>query len=257
MGFGIPDHGVCNTGLGLGLTSCHENKETTSKSDHHHHHHHEQKKKIFLKYDHVLPCLTLGCGGDLHVEKQVSCPSAVSSFSNSSVKKESEEIDVERRMVSDEDEELGSPRKKLRLTKQQSAILEDNFKEHSTLNPKQKQALAEQLNLKTRQVEVWFQNRRARTKLKQTEVDCEVMKRCCEKLTEENKRLKKEIEELKSMKKSAGAGPGAPQLYMHLPAATLSICPTCERIASTDATSATPNSNFFTPFTHPSAACYL
>jgi homeobox-leucine zipper protein len=34
-----------------------------------------------------------------------------------------------------EDEDDGSTRKKLRLTKEQSALLEDRFKEHSTLNP--------------------------------------------------------------------------------------------------------------------------
>ena len=40
---------------------------------------------------------------------------------------------------SDEDMELGggasSARKKLRLTKEQSTLLEESFKEHSTLNP--------------------------------------------------------------------------------------------------------------------------
>jgi hypothetical protein len=63
--------------------------------------------------------------------------------------------------ASEEDDD-GGTRKKLRLTKEQSALLEDRFKEHTTLNPKQKQVLAKQLNLRPRQVEVWFQNRRAR-----------------------------------------------------------------------------------------------
>ncbi|KAL5223922.1 hypothetical protein ABZP36_010561 [Zizania latifolia] len=62
-----------------------------------------------------------------------------------------------------DDDEGCNSRKKLRLTKDQSALLEDRFKEHSTLNPKQKVALAKQLNLRPRQVEVWFQNRRARS----------------------------------------------------------------------------------------------
>jgi len=34
-----------------------------------------------------------------------------------------------------DDEENGSTRKKLRLSKEQSAFLEDSFKEHTTLNP--------------------------------------------------------------------------------------------------------------------------
>ncbi|KAG0463501.1 hypothetical protein HPP92_019570 [Vanilla planifolia] len=122
---------------------------------------------------------------------------------------------------SDEEEE-GGARKKLRLTKEQSALLEDRFKEHSTLNPKLKLALAKQLNLRPRQVEVWFQNRRARTKLKQTEVDCDFLRRCCETLKDENRRLQRELQELRTLKLSA-----AP-VYMQLPAATLAVCPSCE-----------------------------
>nr|AAP54869.2 Homeobox domain containing protein [Oryza sativa Japonica Group] len=53
----------------------------------------------------------------------------------------------------DEDSDDGS-RKKLRLSKDQAAVLEDTFNKHNTLNPKQKAALARQLNLKPRQVEV-------------------------------------------------------------------------------------------------------
>ncbi|KDP24750.1 hypothetical protein JCGZ_25478 [Jatropha curcas] len=114
-------------------------------------------------------------------------------------------------------------RKKLRLTKDQSALLEDSFKVHTTLNPVQKHALAEQLNLTARQVEVWFQNRRARTKLKQTEVDCEFLKKCCESLSEENTRLKKEVQELQYLK-SIGT---SSQLCLHFP-----MCPSCEKTAA-------------------------
>ncbi|KAF5461670.1 hypothetical protein F2P56_017748 [Juglans regia] len=118
----------------------------------------------------------------------------------------------------------GGGRKKLRLTKEQSILLEDSFKLHSTLNPAQKQTLAEQLKLKPRQVEVWFQNKRARTKLKQTEVDCEFLKKCCESLGDENRRLKKELQELRSLK--VGQSP----LYIQLQkAATLRMCPSCEK----------------------------
>uniref|UniRef100_A0A0C9QME4 TSA: Wollemia nobilis Ref_Wollemi_Transcript_22371_1708 transcribed RNA sequence n=1 Tax=Wollemia nobilis TaxID=56998 RepID=A0A0C9QME4_9CONI len=136
--------------------------------------------------------------------------------------------DVERTCSRGSDEEEGdNTRKKLRLSKEQSALLEESFKKHNTLNPKQKIALAKQLSLRPRQVEVWFQNRRARTKLKQTEVDCEFLKRCCENLTEENRRLQKEVQELRALKVSS-------PYYMQLPAATLTMCPSCERVATAD-----------------------
>ena len=66
-----------------------------------------------------------------------------------------------------------------------------------------------------------------RTKLKQTEVDCEYLKKCCETLTEENRRLQKELQELRALKTSQ-------PFYKQLPATTLTMCPSCERcVAST------------------------
>ena len=41
-------------------------------------------------------------------------------------------------LVAPDDDEGCNSRKKLRLTKEQSALLEDRFKEHSTLNPVRK-----------------------------------------------------------------------------------------------------------------------
>ncbi|CAN4127658.1 unnamed protein product [Withania somnifera] len=165
---------------------------------------------------------------DAAEEAGVSSPnSTISSVSgNKRSEREANNCDQEHEMERGSDEEDGeTSRKKLRLSKDQSAILEESFKEHNTLNPKQKLALAKRLGLRPRQVEVWFQNRRARTKLKQTEVDCEFLKRCCENLTEENRRLQKEVQELRALKLS-------PQFYMQMtPPTTLTMCPSCERVA--------------------------
>ena len=66
-----------------------------------------------------------------------------------------------------------------------------------------------------------------KTKLKQTEVDCEYLKRCCETLTEENRRLHKEVQELRALKLAS------PHLYMHMsPPTTLTVCRSCQRVSS-------------------------
>ncbi|KAJ8769393.1 hypothetical protein K2173_002597 [Erythroxylum novogranatense] len=280
---GCLDEGYCNTGLVLGL-----GLETPSKPDHIFNQ--RPKVKPSLKFDQEgvssfdQPSLSLSLPGEsyhgyhvrarkIEVKKvheepagvdlyhQASPHSPVSSFSSGRVKRErdisSEDMEVERvsSRVSDEDEDGSNARKKLRLTKEQSALLEESFKQHSTLNPKQKQALAKQLNLRARQVEVWFQNRRARTKLKQTELDCEFLKKCCETLTDENRRLQKELQELKALKL-------AQPFYMHMPAATLTMCPSCERVggvsdgaSKTTPFSISPKPHFYNPFANPSAAC--
>jgi hypothetical protein len=76
---------------------------------------------------------------------------------------------------------------------------------------------------------VWFQNRRARTKLKQTEVDCEYMKRWCEQLAEQNRRLEKEVAELRALKAAPAPAHGAAAG----PLTTLTMCLSCKRVAST------------------------
>ncbi|KAK6122343.1 hypothetical protein DH2020_043963 [Rehmannia glutinosa] len=147
-----------------------------------------------------------------------------------------------------------APRKKLRLTKEQSRLLEESFRHNQTLNPKQKEILAEQLHLKPRQVEVWFQNRRARSKLKQTEMECEYLKRWFASLKEQNRKLQKEVEELRAMKV------GQPNGRVPPPASNLTMCPRCQRVTTTTtAAAATATTNTNMPFhqpRQPSTACY-
>ncbi|KAK3417064.1 hypothetical protein EUGRSUZ_H02817 [Eucalyptus grandis] len=170
---------------------------------------------------------------DLDDDDHVSSPnSTVSSISGKRSERDphgENEVEAERTSCSCESiEEDGSggdgARKKLRLSREQSLVLEETFKEHNTLN----------------RVEVWFQNRRARTKTKQTEVDCEYLKRCCNNLTQENKRLQKEVQELRALKLS-------PQLYMHLnPPTTLTMCPSCQRVSVPSASLSPPSSSSVT-----------
>ena len=78
--------------------------------------------------------------GDCEEDAGVSSPnSTISSVSGKRSEREAngEDHELERacsRGVSDE-EDGDNSRKKLRLSKDQSAILEESFKEHSTLNP--------------------------------------------------------------------------------------------------------------------------
>lgn len=147
---------VCNTGLVLGLGFSSENTSPAKATDNIR----STKMPVNISYE---PNLTLGLissapyvkvGDDQNVglvNKQVSgggADSGGSSFSNLSVKREREigcfeEVEtttmdqkmVSSRVVSDEDDDGGNGRKKLRLTKAQSALLEESFKHHSTLNP--------------------------------------------------------------------------------------------------------------------------
>ncbi|KAG2702239.1 hypothetical protein I3760_06G081200 [Carya illinoinensis] len=101
----------------------------------------------------------------------------------------------------DEDYDVGcfhQPGKKRRLTADQVELLERSFEVESKLEPERKVQLAKELGLKSRQVAIWFQNRRARFKSKQLEKDYESLKACYDKLKVDNENLLKEKESLKN-----------------------------------------------------------
>ena len=115
-------------------------------------------------------------------------------------------------------------RKKLKLTVEQAALLEESFRAHNVLSHGEKHDLARQLGLKPRQVEVWFQNRRARTKLKQTELDYELLRRWCERLSDDNARLRRELAETLS---------SSPAFLSRLTMANdKAVCSSCSKLTS-------------------------
>ncbi|KAF8033645.1 hypothetical protein BT93_C0047 [Corymbia citriodora subsp. variegata] len=216
---------ACNTGLFLGLSvgGC-----TTRRKEEE-----EEKKKnkqnkdapstVGLGLSFSINCSSSKVEADDHPSNSINNAeySTRSSFHNSFVDQSPDDNHSPPRSGNNDGRDFNGGRKKLRLTREQSALLEESFKLHTTLTPAQKQSLADQLKLKPRQVEVWFQNRRARSKLKQTEVDCEFLKKCCETLSDENRRLKKELQELRSSPPNVQA----PQM------AAVMLCPSCEELA--------------------------
>ncbi|XP_074337593.1 homeobox-leucine zipper protein HOX4-like isoform X1 [Apium graveolens] len=102
-------------------------------------------------------------------------------------------------------DEVENMDKKRRLSHNQVKALEKTFEVENKLDPCRKVALAHELGLQPRQVAIWFQNRRARWKIKQMEMDYNSLKASYESLKlnygqlEQNKHvLTTELRELKA-----------------------------------------------------------
>ncbi|KVH99384.1 Homeodomain-containing protein, partial [Cynara cardunculus var. scolymus] len=88
-------------------------------------------------------------------------------------------------------------KKKRRLSVDQVKFLERSFEEKNKLEPDRKIQVAKELNLQPRQVEIWFQNRRACCKTKQLEKDYEILNSSYDKLKSEFDCLQKHNDKLK------------------------------------------------------------
>uniref|UniRef100_A0A1J3EYU0 Homeobox-leucine zipper protein n=1 Tax=Noccaea caerulescens TaxID=107243 RepID=A0A1J3EYU0_NOCCA len=95
-------------------------------------------------------------------------------------------------------DDQSSPQKKRRLTIDQVNLLEKSFEEENKLEPERKIELAKKLGLPQRQVAVWFQNRKARCKIKQIERDYHILKACYDSLLAKHESVISENEKLKS-----------------------------------------------------------
>ncbi|KAG6654361.1 homeobox-leucine zipper protein HAT5-like [Carya illinoinensis] len=90
------------------------------------------------------------------------------------------------------------PGKKRRLNVDQVQLLERNFEVENKLEPERKVQLAKELGLQPRQVAIWFQNRRARFKIKQLEKDYDSLKASYDRLKVDYDNLLEEKESLKN-----------------------------------------------------------
>ncbi|KAF3326452.1 homeobox-leucine zipper protein ATHB-16-like protein [Carex littledalei] len=100
---------------------------------------------------------------------------------------------------------LTAAEKKRRLGVDQVRALERHFEVENKLDPDRKTRLAQDLGLQPRQVAIWFQNRRARSKTKQLERDYNELKSRhdeilieCESLRRDRDALGAQIKELQS-----------------------------------------------------------
>ncbi|XP_024393840.1 uncharacterized protein [Physcomitrium patens] len=109
--------------------------------------------------------------------------------------------------------------KKRRLSFDQVRSLERNFEVENKLEPERKMQLAKELGLQPRQVAVWFQNRRARWKIKQLECDYDALTQDYNRLKNDfdaalrdKKKLKNEVNRLKGIAPEVPKNVDAPKL---------------------------------------------
>ncbi|CAN8313164.1 unnamed protein product [Cochlearia groenlandica] len=105
------------------------------------------------------------------------------------------EMNVEEE-YSDDGSKMGE--KKRRLNIEQLKTLEKSFEIGNKLESDRKLELARALGLQPRQIAIWFQNRRARSKTKQLERDYDALKKQFECLKDDNKSLQIQNQKLQA-----------------------------------------------------------
>ena len=85
---------------------------------------------------------------------------------------------------------------KRRFSDEQIKFLEFMFESESRPESRTKQQLAKELGLETRQVSIWFQNRRARLRTKQIEKEYSILKASYDVLASSFESLKRERQSL-------------------------------------------------------------
>lgn len=88
---------------------------------------------------------------------------------------------------------LGREQKKLRLSREEQEMLDLTFQRQPRPSQREKEGIARELHATIRQVEVWFQNRRARSKIKESAKELEALKLKCEALERQNKKLRADL----------------------------------------------------------------
>nr|GMC78880.1 homeobox-leucine zipper protein ATHB-52-like [Ipomoea batatas] len=86
---------------------------------------------------------------------------------------------------------------KKRLTQDQVRLLEGSFNVNNKLDADSKSQLARQLGLPPRQIAIWYQNKRARTKSQSLEVDHKALHERLDEVLSDNERLRREVERLR------------------------------------------------------------
>ncbi|KAG6595211.1 putative homeobox-leucine zipper protein ATHB-51, partial [Cucurbita argyrosperma subsp. sororia] len=93
----------------------------------------------------------------------------------------------------------GVDEKKKRFSRDQLESLERSFQEEGKLEPDRKMKLSKEIGLQPRQIAVWFQNRRARSKVKQLQHLYDTLKQEFDAISMEKLDLQQQVRELRSM----------------------------------------------------------